>query len=158
MLKVRASEMILVTVCLVLTAVIITFSVIDNSKTISADVSYDTSAVTVSATNLNDAQNTSADSVSSTGTIRATSENITTAVSNVATNKTESTKFTGVLNINTASAEDLQQLSGIGEVIANKIVQYRTDNGGFSDIEEIKNVSGIGEKKFEAIKEHISIK
>jgi len=58
-------------------------------------------------------------------------------------------------SINTASASQLEKLPGIGPVLAKDIVLYRESSGGFKDIEEIKNVKGIGEKKFEAIKESI---
>ncbi len=61
----------------------------------------------------------------------------------------------GLININTATAEDLQTLSGIGEVRAKAIVEYRTQNGSFSKIEDIKNVSGIGDATFNNIKSQI---
>lgn len=62
-----------------------------------------------------------------------------------------------VININTASAEELATLEGIGDVTAENIVQYRDANGPFATIEDIKNVKGIGEKKFEKIKERIAV-
>lgn len=62
------------------------------------------------------------------------------------------------ININTATAEELAtNLPGIGESIAKRIVEYRIYNGDFVSIDEIKNVSGIGEAKFEAIKELICV-
>ncbi|KXZ40116.1 competence protein ComEA [Alkalithermobacter thermoalcaliphilus JW-YL-7 = DSM 7308] len=61
------------------------------------------------------------------------------------------------ININTASEAQLKTLPGVGDSIAKKIVSYREENSGFKSIEEIKNVSGIGDKKFEEIKELISI-
>ncbi len=62
------------------------------------------------------------------------------------------------VNINTATAEELdEKLSRIGPVIAKRIVDYRNTNGPFSSIEEIKNVSGIGEKTFEQIKDTICV-
>lgn len=62
-----------------------------------------------------------------------------------------------LININTASVEELMTLDGIGEVIAQRIVDYRNEHGKFNSIEEIKNVSGIGDKKFEKIKDRICV-
>ncbi|KAB3533109.1 helix-hairpin-helix domain-containing protein [Alkaliphilus serpentinus] len=64
----------------------------------------------------------------------------------------------GKININTADSKGLISLNGIGEAIANRIIEYRNVNGPFKSIEEIKNVSGIGESKFNAIKDKITVK
>lgn len=64
----------------------------------------------------------------------------------------------GKININTADVSQLQTISGIGPVTAEKIVEYRKTNGRFSSIEDIKNVSGIGDKTFEKIRENITIR
>ena len=61
------------------------------------------------------------------------------------------------VNINTATLEDLQKLSGIGESKAKAIISYREENGEFKSIEEIKNVSGIGDSAYEKIKDYITI-
>lgn len=61
------------------------------------------------------------------------------------------------ININTATQTQLETLSGIGPSTAQKIIEYRNKNGKFEDIEEIKNVSGIGESKYESIKEDITV-
>ena len=61
------------------------------------------------------------------------------------------------VNINTANIEKLQTLPGIGESIAQKIIDYRNENGKFKAIEELKNVSGIGESKYNNIKDKISV-
>ena len=63
-----------------------------------------------------------------------------------------------LLDINSATAEQLQQLPGIGEKIAERIIKYREENGPFSKIEDLLNVEGIGEKKLEKIKPLIEIK
>ncbi len=63
-----------------------------------------------------------------------------------------------VLNINRATKEELQTLQGIGESTAEKIITYRKENGNFKQIEDIKNVPGIGDAKYENIKDKISVK
>ena len=61
------------------------------------------------------------------------------------------------ININTATLEELQTLTGIGAGKAQSIIDYRIENGDFSKIEDIMNVSGIGEAVFEKIKEYITV-
>lgn len=61
------------------------------------------------------------------------------------------------VNINTASKEKLETLPGIGETTAQKIIEYRENNGKFKTIEDIKNVSGIGEAKYESLKDKITV-
>lgn len=61
------------------------------------------------------------------------------------------------ININTANIQELDALPGVGEATANKIISYRDEKGKFNNIEEIKNVNGIGDKKYEDIKEMINI-
>lgn len=63
----------------------------------------------------------------------------------------------GMVNINTASSAQLQSLSGIGPSTAEKIIEYRNQNGEFSKIEDLKKVSGIGEKTFAKFKDKICI-
>lgn len=61
----------------------------------------------------------------------------------------------GKININSATEEELTKLNGIGDSMAKRIIDYRTNNGPFMTIEEIMKVSGISEKKFEVIREDI---
>ena len=62
-----------------------------------------------------------------------------------------------LVNINTATIEQLTTLPGVGEATAKKIVEYREQNGMFKTVEELMNVNGIGEKKYEKIKSLITI-
>jgi len=61
------------------------------------------------------------------------------------------------VNINTAKQTELETLSGIGPSTALKIINYRNENGDFKEIEDLKNVPGIGESKFENIKNDICV-
>ena len=63
----------------------------------------------------------------------------------------------GKVNINTAGSEELQTLAGVGPAIASRIIDYRNTNGSFKSIEEITNVSGIGEKTYEKFKDQICV-
>ena len=62
-----------------------------------------------------------------------------------------------LININTASLEELDSLDGVGPSTAQKIIDYRTENGGFKTIDEIKEVPGIGDAKFAAMKDSITV-
>jgi len=64
---------------------------------------------------------------------------------------------TGIVNINTASAIDLEALPGIGAKTAARIVDYRQKNGPFKKIEELMNVRGVGEKNFLKLKPQITV-
>lgn len=73
-------------------------------------------------------------------------------------NAAEFQRNSGGINLNTATAEQLTSLPGIGDAKALAILEYRRKVGVFTDIEEIKNVSGIGEAMFEKIKDKIIVK
>lgn len=77
-------------------------------------------------------------------------------ISNVNQSQKENRKEEKI-NINNATQSQLETLPGIGAATAIKIINYRKENGKFSNIEDIKNVSGIGEEKFKKIKELISV-
>ena len=64
---------------------------------------------------------------------------------------------TGLVNINTASSEELQTISGVGPSKANLIIDYRNSNGGFKKIEDIMNIKGIKEGLFNKIKDKITV-
>jgi len=61
------------------------------------------------------------------------------------------------INLNTATIEELQTLTGIGESKAKSIIEYREEHGTFSNIEEIKEISGIGDSLYEKIKDNITV-
>ncbi len=61
------------------------------------------------------------------------------------------------VSINTATAEELSALEGIGEMKAASIIEFRDNHGNFTKIEDLKNVKGIGDKIFEKIKDQITV-
>jgi competence protein ComEA len=59
------------------------------------------------------------------------------------------------VSLNTATAEQLDELDGIGPVTADKIIEWRQQHGGFSSVDDLKQISGIGPKRFEALKDKV---
>lgn len=80
------------------------------------------------------------------------------AGTNVLIQQEGETSMSGKINVNKASLEELQQIRGIGPALAEKIIAYREETGKFQTVEDLKNVSGIGDKKYETIKEYIEVK
>ena len=63
----------------------------------------------------------------------------------------------GKVNLNTASVEQLQELNGIGPVLAGNIVDYRSEHGGFASVDDLKEVSGIGDTRFAQLKDKVCV-
>ena len=87
----------------------------------------------------------------------ATKNNISIITSSNSETTTSQDTTSKLININTASVQELTSLPGIGETKANNIVSYRTENGYFKTIEDLKNVSGIGDATFEQLKDYITV-
>ena len=79
------------------------------------------------------------------------------AVSSAASDAQSTSASSGKVNINTADSAQLQTISGIGPSKAQKIIDYRTANGAFKSVEDLTNVSGIGEKTLLSIKDQITV-
>ena len=75
----------------------------------------------------------------------------------VQTVSTEKNGGSGKVNINTATQNELENLPGIGPSIASRIIEYRDQNGKFSKVEDLQNVKGIGDAKFNNIKEYVMV-
>lgn len=63
----------------------------------------------------------------------------------------------GKVNINTATQTELETLTGIGPSLAARIIEYRGQNGKFKKVEELRNVKGIGQSKYDGIKEEVVV-
>ncbi len=63
----------------------------------------------------------------------------------------------GLLNLNTASASDIEQLPGIGPVLAQRIVDWRTEHSRFASVDQLREVSGIGESKFASLRVKVTV-
>lgn len=103
--------------------------------------------------NLTDAHLTIESNVSNNTEISQSTQNSQTSE----TQSSESEIKDGKININTATAKQLELLPGIGEVIAQRIVDYRTENGPFQTVDDITNVSGIGETKLEQLRPYAKV-
>ena len=74
-----------------------------------------------------------------------------------APSKSDGAASVGLININTADSEELQKITGIGPATAEKIIRYREENGAFSSVDELTNVSGIGEKTLEKMRPQVTV-
>ncbi len=63
----------------------------------------------------------------------------------------------GLINVNTATATELEELPGVGEVIAQAIIDYRTENGPFTSVDQLLDVSGIGDATLENIRDLVTV-
>ncbi|MBD3634269.1 MAG: helix-hairpin-helix domain-containing protein [Methylophaga sp.] len=61
------------------------------------------------------------------------------------------------INLNDATAEQLQMLDGVGPATASAIVEYREANGGFESVNELKSVKGIGDKKMQSLSDDVTV-
>ena len=81
----------------------------------------------------------------------------TSTTTSTAVQTTSTTVFSGVLNLNTATKEELMLISGIGEVTAGKIVEYRERIGKFTSLDQLMEIDGIGEKKLAAWSRYLTL-
>lgn len=104
-------------------------------------------------------ENTETNTTETSETVKDKQESYVTNSSGVSTKdeKLEDSKNSKI-NINTATQAQLETLPGVGPSTATKIITYRKEKGKFSKIEDIKEVSGVGDAKFEKMKDYITVK
>lgn len=103
------------------------------------------------------AETTNAPTPSTDSAATAVTDSPTTAPTETVTVPETSPAVTWPVNINTADLETLSALPGIGEVLAQRIIDYRQENGSFQALEELTNVKGIGTKRLEAILDYATV-
>ena len=81
----------------------------------------------------------------------------TTSVTTSVAVTTTTTVYTGKYHLNRVTAEELMTIKGVGEVTAQAIIQHREQIGGFTDLEQLMEVDGIGEKRFAVLCEHLTL-
>jgi competence protein ComEA len=79
------------------------------------------------------------------------------AAQKVATPRTDAKPAVATINLNTATAAELEKLPGIGQKVAARIVEYRQKNGPFKKVEDLMNVQGIGEKSFLQFRSQLTV-
>jgi competence protein ComEA len=79
------------------------------------------------------------------------------AAQKAATTRTDAKPAAATINLNTATAAELEKLPGIGQKVAARIVEYRQKNGPFKKVEELMNVQGIGEKSFLQFRSQLTV-
>ena len=84
-------------------------------------------------------------------------ENYAMQISTSADTHTTTITGSGILDINTATKDDLVLLPGVGEVLAQAIIDYRNNNGPFITVQDLLNVSGIGDKKLNGMLNYITV-
>ena len=82
---------------------------------------------------------------------------ITAPNSSVVATQTQEESQSSLVNLNTATEADLQTISGIGAKRAADIIAYREANGGFKSVDDLNNVSGIGDKTMESIRPYVTV-
>jgi competence protein ComEA len=80
-----------------------------------------------------------------------------TATAPETTSGSEGAELPAVVNVNTATAEELDTLPGVGPVTADAIIQWRSDNGGFASVEDLLDVSGIGDATLEELRPYVTV-
>ncbi|MBI2057729.1 MAG: helix-hairpin-helix domain-containing protein [Candidatus Yanofskybacteria bacterium] len=125
-------------------------------KTINPPASL-TSAATPAATALNTTTSANPPPTTNTTTSLTTTTQFFTSTPAPTAIPTVTPEQSAKININTASSQELEKITGVGPVIAQRIIDYRNKNGPFQKIEDIKNVNGIGDLKFEKMKDEITI-
>ena len=138
-------------------AIVLAISLYDSEKLAEPIIGYSEAVTQIPLDSMwNETEEQPPTAVTSLSDIKSKTQESETSISKASETTVKIDKSTELININTATAEELKQLKGIGDVIAERIVEY-AQTVGFNTIEDIKNVKGIGDKKFDVIKDKITV-
>lgn len=141
----RHQTILLIGIALIIIGIIIALT---QPRTVTTtEVTYSSASSTASSSS----DSSSSDSDSSSGSSSSSSGTTTASSSETTTDENY------VINLNTCTADDLTVLDGIGDAKASAIIAYRETLGGYTSVEQIKNISGIGDATYENIKDHLTV-
>lgn len=147
----RRQTILLIGVALIIIGIIFIVIALTQPRTVTTtEVTYSSSSSTATDSD-SSSSDSSSSSESSSGSSSSSSGTTTTSSSETTTDENY------VINLNTCTADDLTVLDGIGDAKASAIIAYRETLGGYTSVEQIKNISGIGDATYENIKDHLTV-
>lgn len=146
----RRQTILLIGIALIIIGIIFIVIALTQPRTVTTtEVTYSSASSTATDSDSSSSDSSSSDSDSSSGS--SSSSSGTTTASETTTDENY------VINLNTCTADDLTVLDGIGDAKASAIIAYRETLGGYTSVEQIKNISGIGDTTYENIKDHLTV-
>ena len=148
----RRQTILLIGIALIIIGIIFIVIALTQPRTVTTtEVTYSSASSTATDSDSSSSDSSSSDSDSSSGSSSSSSGTTTTSSSETTTDENY------VINLNTCTADDLTVLDGIGDAKASAIIAYRETLGGYTSVEQIKNISGIGDTTYENIKDHLTV-
>ena len=149
----RRQTILLIGIALIIIGIIFIVIALTQPRTVTTtEVTYSSASSTATdSDSSSDGDSSSSDSDSSSGSSSSSSSTTTASSSETTTDENY------VINLNTCTADDLTVLDGIGDAKASAIIAYRETLGGYTSVEQIKNISGIGDTTYENIKDHLTV-
>ncbi len=131
----------------------------NNNSTIPSSIATESSASEPDniSSNGDEIENNNQDQDDNQGVVNNNQTNNTNKNDNIVTQSSKSNTPSGKININTADKTRLMDIPGVGEVTAGKIIDYRNTYGSFKSVDELINISGIGEKKLENMRPYVTV-
>ena len=148
----RRQTILLIGIALIIIGIIFIVIALTQPRTVTTtEVTYSSSSSTATDSDSSSDGDSSSSSESSSASSSSSSGTTTASSSETTTDENY------VINLNTCTADDLTVLDGIGDAKASAIIAYRETLGGYTSVEQIKNISGIGDATYENIKDHLTV-